>query len=267
MGLRPLLGLVASTTLLLTGCAATVAPAESALSLTGSQQSGDAAASRAVKITSIRTTEYTKGTLTVTGTLTPAPAPGSRIALQRWSATAGWQEIGHAASTGSTVTVSSNQPGSIRTYRLAIGPQAPYAAAASAPTGFHHYVWRGMFKKPLLASGGKGRPTFTVSPPADAPRRAEAELLADKGGVVWGDVNTAGCSWVKNWLGNITDGTVRVSLLNGTTVLGTVDQAQETETWLNRKILGTNRLRLQVADIRSGYGPQVALDAMLLCTN
>jgi hypothetical protein len=46
-----------------------------------------------------------------------------------------------------------------------------------------------------------------------------------------------------------------------------VDMAQETETWLNRQILGVNRLRLQVADVKSGYGPQVATDSMLLCTN
>jgi hypothetical protein len=274
MGVRPFIGLVVglslsvSLSMSLTGCAAAAVPAQSALSLQSSQTIAQAAApTRTVKVTSIRTTDYTKGTLTVAGTLTPAPAAGSRVALQRWSSTAGWQEIGHATPSGGKVTISANQPGSIRTYRLAIGPQSPYAAAASAPSGFSHYVWRGIYKKPLLASGGKGHPQYNVVPPSEAPRRAEAEVLADKGGVVWGDVNTAGCNWVKNWLGNITDGTVRVSLLNGSTVRGSVDMAQETETWLNRQILGVNRLRLQVADVKSGYGPQVATDSMLLCTN
>jgi hypothetical protein len=269
MGIRPYFALLAAA-LSLTGCAATPVPAESALSITKGvavPASVAAAPVRTVKITSIRTSDYTKGTLTVAGTLTPAPAAGSRVALQRWSSTAGWQEIGHGASSGVNVTINSNQPGSIRTYRLAIGPQSPYAAAASGPAGYSHYVWRGIFKKPVLATGGKGHPQFNVVPPAEGPRRAEAELLADKAGVVWGDINTAGCNWVKNWLGNITDGTVRTSLLNGTTVVGSVDQAQETETWLNRYILGVNRLRLQVADLRSGYGPIVAVDSMLLCTN
>jgi hypothetical protein len=267
MGVRPFIGLVMALSLSvsLAACSAAAVPAQSALLLQSSQTA--AAPSRTVKITSIRTADYTKGTLTVAGTLTPAPAAGSRVALQRWSSTAGWQEIGHASPSGGKVTISANQPGSIRTYRLAIGPQSPYAAAASAPTGFYHYVWRGIFKKPLLASGGKGHPQFNVVPPAEGPRRAEAEVLADKGGQVWGDVNSAGCIWVKNWLGNITDGTVRVSLLNGTTSLGSVDMAQETETWLNRKLTGVTRLRLQVADVRSGYGPQVATDSMLLCTN
>ncbi|WP_432942599.1 hypothetical protein ACQPXM_36760 [Kribbella sp. CA-253562] len=272
MGVRAFLscGTTLAAALLLAGCAGTVAPAQSALIATDTARAAEAAQAtpvRSVKITSIRTTDYTAGVLTVSGTLTPAPAAGSRVALQRWDATKGWQEIGHGTPSGGNVTISSKQPGSIRTYRLAIGPQAPYAAAASAPAGYYHYVWRGIFKKPLLASGGKGHPVFTVLAAADSPRRAEAELLADKGGVVWGDVNSAGCSWVKNWLGNITDGTVRVSLLNGSAVLGTVDQAQETETWLNRQIPGVNRLRVQVADVKSGYGPQVALDAMLLCTN
>ncbi|WP_112249022.1 hypothetical protein [Kribbella monticola] len=271
MGLRPIVaGLITAALLTapLTACGATPLPAESSLSLQRSQVATQATAPvRTVKITSLRTTDYTKGTLTVAGTLTPAPAAGSRIALQRWSSTAGWQEIGHASSSGTQVTISANQPGSIRTYRLAIGPQAPYAAAASAPAGFYHYVWRGIYKKPLLATGGKGHPQYNVVSPSEAPRRAEAELLADKGGVVWGDINSAGCTWVKNWLGNITDGTIRALLLNGSTVLGTLDQAQETEGWLNRKITGVTRLRLQIADVRSGYGPQVATDSMLLCTN
>jgi len=271
MGVRPIAcGLIAVALLTapLTACGATALPAESSLALQSSQAATQATAPvRTVKLTSIRTSDYTKGTLTVAGTLTPAPAAGSRVALQRWSATAGWQEIGHASPSGTQVTVSSNQPGSIRTYRLAIGPQAPYAAAASAPAGFYHYVWRGIYKKPLLATGGRSNPQYNVVPLSEAPRRAEAELLAGKGGVVWGDVNSAGCSWVKHWLGNITDGTIRASLLNGSAVLGTVDQAQETEGWLNRKILGVNRLRIQIADVKSGYGPQVATDSMLLCTN
>jgi hypothetical protein len=271
MGVRPIAAALIAVALLtapLTACGATALPAESSMALESSQAATQAAAPvRTVKIANVWTSDYTKGTLTVAGTLTPAPAAGSRVAFQRWSATAGWQEIGHASPSGTKVTISVKQPGSIRTYRLAIGPQAPYAAAASAGIGFSHYVWRGIYKQPLLASGGKGHPQYNVVPPSDGPRRAEAELLADKGGVVWGDVNTAGCSWVKNWLGNLTDGTIRASLLNGATVVGALNQAQETETWLNRKILGINRLRLQVADVKSGYGPQVATDSMLLCTN
>ncbi len=90
---------------------------------------------------------------------------------------------------------------------------------------------------------------------------------ADKGGYVWGEVDSTGCSYVRNWLGNLTDGTVRTSLHNGTKAMTSVLQKQETETWLNYKVLGVTRLRLQVTDVRSGYGPYVAVDSILLCTN
>ncbi len=178
-----------------------------------------------------------------------------------------WQEVAHGYSSGSSVTITTVQPGSVRTYRIAVGPQAPYAAAISPMISFKHYVWRGMFKKGLLAAGGAGQPQFTVVPPKEGPRRAEADLLANQGGYVWGDVDSTGCRYSRNWLGNLTDGLVRVSLHNGTTAMTSVRMQQETETWLNYDITGVTRLRLQVADVRSGYGPYVSIDSLLLCTN
>jgi hypothetical protein len=223
---------------------------------------------RTAKIASIRTTDLTKGVITVVGTLSPAPRAGSRIPLQQWNPSAKrWQEVGHGSSSGTRVTMTTRQPGSIRTYRIAVAAQAPYAGASSPGISFKHYVWRGIFKKGVLATGGKGAPQFTVIPPSEGPRRAEADLLANKGGFVWGDVDATGCTWVRNWLGNLTDGTVRVSLHNGRTTLASVRQKQETETWLNHKLNGVTRLRLQVTDINSGYGPYVAVDSTMLCTN
>jgi hypothetical protein len=271
MGVRPFVGLLTAAVLSLSGCAATVAPAQSAMSAPDAKVAPavvSAAPVRTVKITSIRTTDATKGVLTVVGQITPAPAARSRVSLQRWSSKLRkWEEVGHGVTAGTSITIPPTLPASVKTYRLAIGPQAPYAGAVSPMISFSHYVYRGIFKKPLLATGGKGHPQFTVVPPSEGPRRAEAELLADKAGYVWGDIDTTGCRWVRTWLGNITDGTIRASLLNGTKVVGSVDMKQETETWLNRDILGVNRLRLQVADLKSGYGPIVAVDALLLCTN
>jgi hypothetical protein len=258
--------------IVLAGCAAPVAPADSALSL-GSTANAVAPASvtaptRTAKIYSIRTTDATKGVITVIGTLSPAPKAGTRIPLHQWIPSAKrWQEVAHGYSSGGSVTITTVQPGSIRTYRIAIGAQAPYQAAISPMISFKHYVWRGIFKKGLLAAGGLGRPQFNVVPPKEGPRRAEADLLANKGGYVWGEVDSTGCSYVRNWLGNLTDGTVRVSLHDGTKAMTSVLQKQETETWLNYKVLGVTRLRLQVADVRSGYGPYVAVDSILLCTN
>jgi hypothetical protein len=272
MGSRPLRLVVGLLALALAGSAAPVAPGDSALSL-GSTANAAAprsvtAPARTAKISSIRTTDATKGVITVVGTLTPAPKAGTRIPLHQWIPSAKrWQEIAHGYSSGSSVRITTVQPGSIRTYRIAVGAQTPYPAAISPMISFKHYVWRGIFKKGLLASGGQGRPTFTVVPPNEGPRRAEADLLADRGGYVWGDVDSTGCSYVRNWLGNLTDGTVRVSLHNATTAMTSIRMRQETETWLNYAIPGVTRLRLQVADIQSGYGPYVAVDSIMLCTN
>ncbi|NUR97418.1 MAG: hypothetical protein HOV67_19450 [Kribbellaceae bacterium] len=223
---------------------------------------------RTVQISSIRTTDATKGVITVVGTLTPAPANGTRIPLHQWiPSLKRWQEIAHGYSNGTSVTITTVQPGSIRTYRIAVGAQAPYAAALSPMISFKHYVWRGMFKKGVLSVGGAGQPQFNVVPPNEGPRRAEADLLANQGGYVWGEVDSTGCRYSRNWLGNLTDGLVRVSLHNGTTALTSLRMQQETEAWLNYDISGVTRLRLQVDDIRSGYGPYVSIDSLLLCTN
>ncbi|MGW7679518.1 hypothetical protein ACWGID_02175 [Kribbella sp. NPDC054772] len=263
--------LVGLLTLTMVGCAAPAAPANSALSLGSTAAAAPASVTtptRTATIASIRTTDATKGVITVVGTLSPAPAAGSRIPLHQWiPSQKRWQEIAHGYSTGSSVTITTVQPGSVRTYRIAVAAQAPYTAGISPMISFKHYVWRGIFKKGLLASGGVGQPQFTVVPPNEGPRRAEADLLANQGGYVWGDVDSTGCRYSRNWLGNLTDGTVRVSLHNGTTALTSVRMKQETETWLNQDITGVTRLRLQVADIQSGYGPYVSIDSLLLCTN
>ena len=271
---RVLAGLL---TLLVAGCAAPIAPADSALSLGSTASAASAvvgavaavaAPTRTARIASIRTTDATKGVITVVGTLTPAPTAGTRIPLHQWiPSLKRWQEVAHGYSSGSSVTITTVQPGSVRTYRIAVGAQAPYAAAVSPVISFKHYVWRGMFKKGLVAAGGAGQPQFTVVPPNEGPRRAEADLLANQGGYVWGEVDSTGCRYVRNWLGNLTDGLVRVSLHNGTTAMTSIRMQQETETWLNYDISGVTRLRLQVADIRSGYGPYVSIDSLLLCTN
>ena len=82
MGRRPFRVLAGLLTVALAGCAASIAPADSALSL-GSTASAVAPASvtapaRTAKIYSLRTTDATKGVVTVIGTLSPAPKAGTR---------------------------------------------------------------------------------------------------------------------------------------------------------------------------------------------
>ena len=273
---------VALTCLLLalTACAAPAAPSSGALSLSGADHSDGttsavlpasaAAPIRAAKITGIKTTNATTGVITVTGTVTPAPAKGTRIRLhQRIPTTKKWQEIGHGFSVGTGVTIKVTQPGSVRDYRLNVYAQAPYAASTSKPITFKHYVWRGIFKRGVLASGGKGNPQFTVIPPSEGPRRSEADLLADKGGYVWGEVDSTGCRHFKTGLGNLTDGTARFSIHNGARAkaIASVRQKMESEGNLAAAIDGVTRLRLQATDVQSGYGPYISVDTYLLCTN
>src|SRR4051794_5255463 len=111
---RVLIGLLS---LLLLGCIAPIAAADSTAT----------SPARTAKISSIRTTDATKGVITVVGTLSPAPAPGTRIPLHQWiPSLKRWQEVAHGYSSGSSVTITTVQPGSVRTYRIAVGPQAPY---------------------------------------------------------------------------------------------------------------------------------------------
>ncbi|MFI5730296.1 hypothetical protein ACIA49_09265 [Kribbella sp. NPDC051587] len=279
--LRPLVtGTAACLLLALTACTAPAAPSSGELSLSGTDQSAGTtsavlpaaadAPTRGAKITGIKTTNATSGQITVTGTVTPAPANGTRIRLHQWiPTTKKWQEIGYGLSSGTAVTIKVTQPGSVRDYRLNVYAQAPYPAATSKPITFQHFVWRGLFKRGVLASGGKANPQFTVIPPNEGPRRSEADLLADKGGFVWGEVDSTGCRAFKTWLGNLTDGTARLSIHNGprAKAIASVRQLQETEGNLAAKIDGVTRLRLQATDVKSGYGPYISVDSYLLCTN
>ncbi|MFK4082509.1 hypothetical protein ACI2LF_00255 [Kribbella sp. NPDC020789] len=276
---RPVIA-AACLLLALTACTAPAAPAGGELSLSGTDSSSGttsavlpAAATAptfSLKITGMKTTNATTGVITVNGTVTPAPAKNTRIRLHQWiPATKKWQEIGHGFTVGTGVTIKVTQPGSVRDYRLNVYGQAPYPAATSKPVTFRHFVWRGLFKPGLLASGGKANPQFTVIPPSEGPRRSEADLLADKGGYVWGEVDSTGCRAFKTWLGNLTDGTARLSVHNGARAkaIASVRQPQESEGHLEARTDGVTRLRLQATDVKSGYGPYISVDAYLLCTN
>ena len=129
MGVRPIFGLLVAAVLPLSGCAATVTPAQSALSVPDTKIASavvSTAPVRTVKITSIKTTDSTKGVLTVVGQITPAPAARTRVSLQRWSSSGRkWEEIGHGVTAGTSITIPPTLPGSVKTYRLTIGRQAP----------------------------------------------------------------------------------------------------------------------------------------------
>lgn len=227
---------------------------------------------RKVILDSLRTTSWETGTLRATGRVFPAPAAGSPVYLQRWvPATKAWRTIGRAtASSTGAVTITSRAAGSVLTYRLyapfAAAP-GPYGAGVSKALRFQNFVWRGVFHKPVLATGGTGNARFSVIPAADAPYRSEADLVADAGGTVWGELNTSGCAKIEAFFGNISDGAVQVTLQHGGRVLGETTMSAESERDLNLTIVRTPRLRVQVRDLGSAYGPVVATDIRVLCNN
>lgn len=227
---------------------------------------------RKVVLDSMKTLSWESGALRASGRVFPAPPAGYKVYLQRWvPSSRSWRNIGVSRTTGSSsVAVKSRAAGSVLTYRLyapfAASP-VPYGAGVSRQLRFQNLVWRGVFRKALLGRGGTAGPQFNVIPPGDAPYRSEAELLANRTGAVWGDLNTSGCAKIEAFFGNITDGSVRVSLMRGTATVGTATMPQESETDLNRAITQTPRLRMQVKDLSSSSGPQVSTDTRVLCNN
>lgn len=215
---------------------------------------------------SVRTTSFTTGRLRATGRVYPAVS--STVYLQRYvSGSRTWKTVGAGRSSGGSVTVDARVGGSVLLYRLYVPTKFPYAAGVSAARSHQHFVWRGVFKRPLLAKGGTVNPRFTVIPASEVPEQSEAELSAGRSGSVWGDLNTLGCLTIRAWLGNLTDGTVRVSLRRGKTVLGAVDMRQESEAVLVRSLGGSTRTTFSVQDRGSGHGPALSTDTHVLCNN
>jgi hypothetical protein len=215
---------------------------------------------------SVRTVSHASGLLRATGRV--YPAAGTTVYLQRYVGTSrSWKSIAAGRSSGGSVTIDARVGGSVLLYRLFVPGRYPYAAGASAVRSHQHFVWRGVFKRPLLAKGGTMNPQFNIVPAGEVPEQSEAELLADRTGSVWGDLNTSGCLVIRAWLGNLTDGTVRVSLRRGGTVLGAIDMRQETEAVLERRLAGSTRTTFTVTDRGSVHGPTLSTDTHVLCNN
>lgn len=218
-----------------------------------------------VSFDSIRTTSWETGALRAGGRVSPALPAGSRVYLQRLMPTGTWKNIGLTRTTSRTtsVSVTAHAAGSVLTYRLYV----PSSGKVSKSIRHQHFVWRGVFRKALLAKGGTGNPHFTVVPAADAPYRSEADLDANRGGDVWADLNTSGCTMIQAYFANLTDGSVRVSLLRGASTVAGYTMRSDSEVDLNRTITGITRLRMQARDLTSRTGPALATDTRTLCNN
>jgi len=125
------------------------------------------AVKRAVAFDSIKTTDdgYEAsnriGTLKASGRAYPLLPNGTPVYLQRYDAAAKtWKTIGSSTASGSSaaIAVSAKVRGSVAPYRLHVPLKYPYAAGTSRAVTFAHYVWRGVFWRPIYGSGGMYNP-------------------------------------------------------------------------------------------------------------
>jgi hypothetical protein len=219
---------------------------------------------------SIKTVSYETGVLRASGRL--YPATGGRVYLQRYNpSTKAWANIGSKVASGNYVSVDAKVGGSTGQYRLYVPMTYPYGAGLTAAKTFTHYVWRGVFKKPLLAKGGTGEPQFEVI--TEDPARAYAFALADPTGAAWADVNTAGCTRIALAVANFASETLSAKIKKADTTLAsaTVANAVNDDTpgvgSLAATIGSASKLRLELTDVGAVDYLDALLFSRVLCSN
>jgi hypothetical protein len=212
---------------------------------------------------------WTLGTLEASVHIAPVPPSGTQIWLQRYDAAAKvWRNYISGRSTGSqTLVIRGNVSGSVGTYRVYAPLRYPYGAGYTNAVSHSHVKWRGAFARTTPA-GGSANWHFTVLPEDTARRTAVA--IADKGGNVWADLNTSGCTRLTSTLENHADGVVRVAF-TGTPATVDIPRATNGSTPTVRSLAATfsaiSTIRAQVTDVGSTLGPAVQLNVSLLCAN
>jgi hypothetical protein len=236
------------------------------------------AVKRQVFFDSIKTTDHGgdhgAGTLRVTGRVSPVLPTGTPVYLQRYStSTKTWSTIGRSAAAGTSgVSVSAKVKGSVASYRLSVPALAPYYGNVSRSVGFAHYVWRGVYHKPVLGSGGSGDPWYRlIAPTQSNPYRSSAELGADRNGTSWVDVNTTGCVQLMhrgyNYTHQYVRTRIRVGVLANNALLRYVDLAPDQTQWMLGIQPRSSRTRVQVWDIGHTGEPLGWNVTWVLCNN
>lgn len=141
----------------------------------------------------ISTTSYSTGAVKATGRVYPTPPNRTPVLLYRWDAAARkWVGVATGYSSGNAVTINTVRPASVASYRLIVGARAPWGAGLSAPRTFAHYLWRGIFARPVNGATGPGR--YYVLPPNESPTRTRVGVDVDPGSSSFIlAMNTTGC--------------------------------------------------------------------------
>ena len=217
----------------------------------------------------IKDVNWPLGTLVASVHFAPVPPAGTQIWLQRYDpAGKVWKNYISGRSAGSqTIVIRGNVNGSVGTYRVYAPLRYPYGAGYTGPVAFTHYQWRGAFTR-TTPTGGAGDPHFTILP--TDPARRTAVAIANKGGNVWADLNTAGCARITTELANHADGVAHVAL-TGTAAAIDIPAAASGDTPTVRTLAttfsGMPTIRFQLTDVSSTLGPALELKASVLCAN
>ncbi|WP_328989962.1 hypothetical protein OG394_27350 [Kribbella sp. NBC_01245] len=235
---------------------------------------------RGVAFDSIKTTNQGTGNrigvLTAAGRAYPVVPTGSPIYLQRYDrAGNAWKSIGTVASKGTAnFAISAKVGGSVAAYRFHVPLKYPIAAGSSRSVTFAHYVWRGAYWKPVLASGGTNDPWWAYETVADYPNRNGAYFGADVNGSSYIDVNTSGCVSLQVLMHNYSDQyppatTEQFTVRNtsGGVLAGKVLVPDEEAIFYEISLGGLGRTRLQVADIAGNGKPKVSVSTWVRCNN
>ncbi|MGW6278475.1 hypothetical protein [Kribbella sp. NPDC055071] len=132
---------------------------------------------RQVLLDAVKDTDWETGAFRASARVVPAPPNGTTVSLQRFDPRSRlWLPQGSAKTVNGRVTVNTNAPGSVTSYRLAIGAVGQFGAGISTSRSFAHFVWRGAFIKPIKVFGVNGD-AFVGFPGEPAhPRRGRFEL-------------------------------------------------------------------------------------------
>jgi hypothetical protein len=234
-----------------------------------------------VILDSVRTTNSSVeggnlGTLQATGRVYPAPPAGTRVWLQRYDAGARtWRNYMSTWARGgtSTITITGDVPGTVGTFRLQSPLYYPYYPGTSNAIGHQHFVWRGVFTKPVLATGGTpGAGRYLLQPHEDE-LRFRINLWAERGGTSWVEVNTSGCLQLDASTWNVTDQiepgqqtTIEAAVFHGATRLAAQILQPGAETGQVVSARGIARIRLQARALQDGP-PTSAWAIAALCNN
>lgn len=227
---------------------------------------------------SIKTTNWTLGTLQATGRVYPTPPSNTQIWLQRYdTANKVWKNFASGRTTGTNaITVKFNIGGNTNTWRLSAPQRGYYASGVSSSKAFTHYKWRGAFRSAPTAGGTPGA-GYYVPTTTESPARTEALVWAPVGGNSWLDVTTTGCAKIQFYAANITndpdfpDTTQVVSALNvatGATLRGprTLAPGQDVTYPFDISNVGKTRFRTSDDAIADGE-PTAYYHITMLCSN